>query len=77
LKEFSLLESHLDTMKVFLRRKKVIGYHQELFRNFILLLKKRIEIPDFDKEKLILLKREIEEVKAVAERRWLLELADL
>ena len=59
-------------MEQFIRRRKVIGYHQELFRNFILLLKKRIEIPDFEKAKLAILKMEIEGVKSVAERRWLL-----
>jgi len=70
--EIEVLLSHLDAMEQFIRRRKVIGYHQELFRNFILLLKKRIEIPDFEKDKLAALKIEIEEVKAVAERRWLL-----
>lgn len=71
--EVEVLLSHLDAMEQFIRRRKVIGYHQELFRNFILLLKRRIEIPDFEKEKLRLLKKEIEDVKAVAERRWLLK----
>ena len=72
--EIEVLLSHLDAMEQFIRRKKVIGYHQELFRNFIYLLKKRIEIPDFEKGQLIALKKEVEEVKAVAERRWLIEI---
>ncbi len=69
-----LLTSHLDAMSQFIRRKKVIGYHQENFQNFISFLKKIVEIPDFEKENRIALKKDIEKVKAVAERRWLLEL---
>ncbi len=71
--EHDVLLSHLDAMSQFIRRKKVMGYHQENFQNFISFLKRIIEIPDFEKENRQILKKEIEEVKAVAERRWLLE----
>jgi len=71
--EFDVLLSHLDAMEQFIRRRKVIGYHRELFRNFIFFLKKRIEIGDFKKNELKNLKKEIELVKAVAERRWLID----
>ena len=71
--EFDVLLSHLDAMEQFIRRRKVIGYHEELFRNFIFFLKKRVEIADFAKAELKALRKEIEEVKAVAERQWLLQ----
>jgi len=71
--EYDVLYSHLDAMQQFIRRKKVMGYHQDNFQNFISFLKRIIEIPDFEKENRRDLKRDIEEVKAVAERRWLLE----
>ena len=73
--EIEVLLSHLDAMEQFIRRRKVIGYHQELFRNFILILKKRIDIPQFEKEQRIQLKVDIENTRAVAERSWLLKQA--
>ena len=71
--EYDVLLSHLEAMEQFIRRRKVIGYHEELFRNFILFLKKRVEIGDFAKAELVDLRKEIGQIKAVAERRWLLE----
>ncbi|MFK8010346.1 MAG: hypothetical protein AB8H03_28590 [Saprospiraceae bacterium] len=73
LKEFSLLESHLDTMKVFLRRKKVIGYHQTNFQNTIRFTKKLLTTNLFDKVKKSNLKKEIQAEKILMEREWLLE----
>lgn len=71
--EYNVLHSHLDAMQQFIRRKKVIGYHRENFQNFISLLRKIVDIPKFDKEKRAGLKKEILEVKAVVERKWLAE----
>ena len=68
-----LLLSHLDAMSQFIRRKKVMAYHQENFQNFISFLRKIVEIPDFEKEQRKQLKTDIEAVKAVAERKWLLK----
>lgn len=73
LKEFDLLESHLDTMKVFLRRKKLIGYHQTNFQNTIRFTKKLLATNLFDKEKKSYLKKEIQEEEILMEREWLLE----
>ena len=74
--DIEVLLSHLDAMEQFIRRRKVIGYHQELFRNFIFFLRKRIETPDFETDELLLLKSGIREAKAVAERRWLMDICD-
>ena len=68
-----LLFSHLDAMGQFIRRKKVMAYHQENFQNFISFLRKIVEIPDFEKAQRKQLKVDIESVKAVAERKWLLK----
>lgn len=73
IKEFDLLFSHLDAMQQFIRRKKVMGYHRENFQNFLSLLRKIVEMPDFAKAEKITIKKEIEGVKSVAERRWLLK----
>ena len=54
--EFDVLSSHLDAMHQFIRRKKVMGYHRENFKNFISILRKIVETPKFEKEKIILQK---------------------
>lgn len=71
--EYEVLGAHLDAMQQFIRRKKMIGYHHDMFRNFVLILKKRLEIADFDKEKLRALKAEALTLNALAEKRWLLK----
>lgn len=70
--EYEALAAHLDAMQQFIRRKKVIGYHRDMFRNFVSILKKRIDIADFEKEKLAALKVEAEALNPLAERKWLL-----
>ena len=73
LKEFTLLESHLDTMKVFIRRKKVIGYHQTNYLNIVRFTKKILTTNLFDKSKKTKLREEIENEKILTEKEWLLE----
>ena len=65
--------AHLDAMQQFIRRKKVMGYHRDMFRNFASILKKRIEIPDFEREKLSALKKEAMALNSLAEKRWLMK----
>jgi len=71
--EFTLLESHLDTMKVFIRRKKVIGYHQTNLSNIVRYTKKIITTNLYDKEKKAKLRKEIEVEEILTEKKWLLE----
>jgi len=72
LKEISLLVSHMDAMKKFIRRKKIIGYHQENYLNLIAFTKQLLELTSYDKEARLQLKTKIESTKAVAEKTWLL-----
>ncbi len=73
LQEFDLLESHLQAIRAFIRRKKVMGYHRENYLNTVLFTQKILETNLFDKEAKTALRREIEATKAVAEKEWLLE----
>ena len=76
--EFNLLDSHLQAMQIFLRRKKVMAYHQENYLNLLRFTKKLLEIKPYDKAAKAMIKQQIEEAKAIAERVWLLEqLADI
>lgn len=73
LDEFNLLDAHLEAMRTFIRRKKIIGYHQENYLNLIYLTKKLMERNPYNKEESVHLKIEIEKTKAVAEKEWLLK----
>jgi hypothetical protein len=58
-------------MQRFIRRKNIIGYHREHYRNTILFTRKLMEATD--DRALAALKKEIEMEKSVAEKGWLLE----
>ena len=73
LDEFDKLDAHLEAMRTFIRRKKVIGYHQENYLNLIHFTKKLMERNPYDKEELKNLREEMVSTKAVAEKEWLLE----
>ena len=73
LEEFDLLESHLQTLQTFIRRKKELGYHRENYLNTIRFARKLLETNLYDKNARKALRDEIEGTKAVAEKEWLLE----
>ena len=76
--EFDVLESLLESMRNFLVRKKVMGYHKANFNNFIKMTRKLLKVNPFqakDKEKL---KAEMEAINPLTteDRAWLLEQLD-
>lgn len=73
LEEYDLLESHLQAIGTFIRRKKVMGYHRENYLNTVHFTRKLLEINPLDKSARSALHREIEAARAVAEKEWLLE----
>ena len=73
LMEYDLLEAHIEAMKTFLRRKKIMGYHKENYTNLLKFTQKLLEIPPFDTEGKRLLRQEIKNRGAIAERSWLLD----
>ncbi len=73
LDEFSLLDSHLEAMKMFIRRKKVIGYHQTNYLNIIQFTKKLMTVNPYDKADRQRLRNQIESEEILTEREWLLE----
>ena len=72
LQEFDLLASHLQAVRSFIRRKKVMGYHRENYMNTVHFTQKLLEVNPFDKTLRAELRQEIEQTKAVAEKEWLL-----
>lgn len=73
LEEYDVLESFINSFKVFLRRKDILAYHQEIYKNFLKMIRKIINLPLFDKAAKIKLKAEIEATQKLLEKKWLLE----
>lgn len=70
--ESDALESFIDSFLAYLRRKEVMVRHRKLYKTFALSLKKIIRVDIDDKEGREKLRKEILELKIVAERDWLL-----
>jgi hypothetical protein len=73
LDEYDVLESFINSFKVFLRRKDILAYHQEIYKNFIRMMQKLINLPPFNKAAKEKLKKEIEGIQKLLEKKWLLE----
>ena len=69
---FDLLDAHLEAMRTFIRRKKIIAYHRENYINLIRFTRRLIERNPFDRAEAKSLQQEIMETKVVAEKEWLL-----
>ncbi len=69
--EDKLLEAHLDAMDIYLRRKKVIGYHKNNYRSIIKLTRKLIRVNPYDREAVARLRSEIESTAGITEKTWL------
>jgi len=74
--ELGLLDYQLNSLKFFLKRKKVVGYHYHHWTKVINYTKKLAEINPFDKEKRAKLKGNILAEDILMEKAWLLEQLD-
>ena len=72
LNEFNALDSLLGSMKTYLQRKKVMGYHKDNYKNIIQYTKKILKVAPYDKEQKQKLRQELETVNPLTERKWLL-----
>jgi hypothetical protein len=70
--EIDLLESHMDAMQNYIRRKKDIGYHRELYSNLIYFTRQVLERAAKGKAERKALLEEITLAKGVAEKEWLI-----
>lgn len=73
IKEWETLESLLVSMKVYLHRKRVIGYHQENYSNFIYFMQKMLSSNLLDRATLQNLVADIEKANPLTEKKWILE----
>lgn len=70
--EYDLLESHLQAIAAFIRRKKVMGYHRENYLNLLLFVRKLMEINPFSEKDKKAFRLALEQAKPLAEKEWLL-----
>jgi len=69
---YELLYSHLEAMRSFINRKKIITYHKQHYLNTIKFTKKLLDLPPSDPAQRQRLKQAIEASPVVAEKNWLL-----
>lgn len=70
--EFNLLESHLDSFRLFIRRREVSDYHRKNFHNVIVYTRKLISVNPYSSEDRQKLKEMVAQEKILSERAWLL-----
>jgi hypothetical protein len=73
LQEYEALQSHLDAMRNFIHRKKVLGYHRTNYLNIIKYTDKILNLNKLDKSEQQKLRESIQKEENLTEREWLLE----
>lgn len=73
--EFDALDSLLESMRTYLHRKKVMGYHRANFQNVIKFTKKLVRVNPYNKEDKEKLKLEITNAHPLqqTEKKWMIE----
>lgn len=70
---YDLLESHLQAIAVFIRRKKVMGYHRENYLNLLQFVRKLMELNLFSEKDKRAFREAVKQAKPLAEKEWLLK----
>lgn len=70
--EFELLESHLDSIKNYIRRQRDVGYHRENYLNIARYTRAIMRLDPNDTEAAHELRRQIEAEAVLTEKEWLL-----
>lgn len=71
--EFNALDNLLDSTHIYLRRKKILGYHRENYLNMTGLMRKLARLNTYDEKAIAGLREKIEQTPVLTEREWLLE----
>lgn len=75
--EFQLLDALLESMKVYINRKKtLVAQHKVPFLNLIKYTKKLVRVNPYDKEAKDKLRKEVETAKLLISKEWFLEQVD-
>jgi len=71
--EYELLQAHLDAMRSYIHRKRVIGYHRTNYLNIIRYARRLIGVNPYDHEALRSLRQKVKSEEVLTEREWLLK----
>ncbi len=71
-----LMESQISSMKTYLHRKEIVGYHREYIQQFLSFLQQIINLPSFEKQKRAALREKIKNSKLLFEKEWLLSILE-
>lgn len=74
--ETKALDSLLDSMRTYVRRKDVVGYHKENYRNIIKYTKKLVKVNPYSKADKKKLQEDIQTASPLTEKKWLLAQID-
>lgn len=67
------LDSLLDSVTVYLRRKKVLGYHRENFSNIVRFMQRLVALPPGNSPVRELLRQDLENCTTLGEKAWFLQ----
>ncbi|GJM35529.1 MAG: hypothetical protein DHS20C18_45300 [Saprospiraceae bacterium] len=71
--EFDALEFLLDSLRTYLNRKEVVGYHKANYQNIIRFTKKLTRVTPYRDDQKNKLEKEIQEASPLTEKEWLLQ----
>lgn len=71
--EFDALDSLLESMRVYLQRKEVLGYHREHFSMLVQCTKRLMELAPYDTKNKARLMERIQQIKVESDRNWLIQ----
>ncbi len=71
--EYDALDSLLESLRVFLRRKEVLSYHKSYFSSIVTLTKKLMDLAPYDKKGRTKLEKQVIEAKLQSDEEWFLE----
>ncbi|MCB0638878.1 MAG: hypothetical protein KDC54_19755 [Lewinella sp.] len=74
--EWDALDSLLESMRTYLKRKEVISYHKANYQNIVRYTKKLVRLNPFDKNQVKEFRDEVTTASPLTERNWLLEQVD-
>ncbi len=76
LHEFDLLQSHLDAMRNYIHRKRVIGYHRTNYLNIIRFTEKTMRLAAGDKKETAALREAVQQEKVLSEKAFFLKILE-
>jgi hypothetical protein len=67
------LENQLDSIQIYLRRKKVLGYHKNNYNAILRFMRKLLSVNHNNLSELRVLRKLIQEEPVLTEREWMLK----